>query len=64
MRQIGEDLLDGSSKHTVFVELLCKSRARPLETYDQPIAQRPWGVDPGLPWHGATVGDQRWNRKL
>jgi hypothetical protein len=36
----------------------------PLDVSDQHIVQRPWGVDPGLSWHGTTLEGQKWNSKL
>ena len=36
----------------------------PLDASDQHMVQRPWGVDPGLSWHGATIVSQRWDSKL
>ena len=36
----------------------------PLDASDQHMVQRPWGVDPGLSWHGATIVGQRWDSKL
>jgi hypothetical protein len=28
------------------------------------MVQRPWGVDPGFSWHGATIVGQRQENKL
>ena len=36
----------------------------PLDASDQQMVQRPWGVDPGLSWHGATRVGHRWDRKI